>query len=119
MRIPEHVLHAFQLDGGGEGTSPAWDGGQRFGRVVVSPATETSVWSAKCREKLAGEVEGVRIARPVRATDGRLVVGGFAANEFAEGETAPRIDEAVGASLLIDAALTLSLIHISEPTRRS
>lgn len=113
MHIPEHVLRAFQLEGDGEDTSLAWDGGQRFGRVVVSPATETSVWSAKCREKLAGEIEGVRIARPVRATDGRLVVGGFAANEFAEGKAAARIDEAVGASLLVDAAL---VSHPSQPS---
>lgn len=106
MVIPEHVLHAFQVEGNGEQTSPAWDDGLRFGRVVVSPATETSVWSAKVREKIAGVVQGVRVARPVRATDGRLVVGGFAANEYAEGKAAARIDEAIGASLLIDAALT-------------
>lgn len=105
MSISEHVLHAFQLEGEGVETSPAWDSGLRFGRVVVSPATETSVWSAKVREQLAGDTDGVRIARPVRATDGRLVVGGFAANEFAPGDTAARIDEAVGASLLIDDAL--------------
>lgn len=112
MGIPEHVLHAFQLEGEGEETSAAWDSGLRYGRVVVSPASETSVWSAKLREQLAGGTDGVRIARPARATDGRLVVGGFAANEFAAGETAARIDEVVGASLLIDAALNS---HSAQP----
>lgn len=103
--VPEHVLRAFQLDGPGEAVPTAWGAGRRFGKVVVAPAGATSVWSGKVREKLAGSIDGVRIARPVRATDGRLVVGGFAANEFVEGSPQARVDEVVGASLLIDASL--------------
>ena len=52
MRIPEHVLRAFQLDGEeGVATSDVWDGGVRFGRVVVAPAQDAAVWSAKVRER--------------------------------------------------------------------
>lgn len=103
--IPGHVLAAFQLEGPGEPTSPAWDNGLRFGRVVVSPAPAAAVWSAKARELLAGSAEGLRVSKPVRATDGRLVVGGFTANEFVPGTPAARVDEAVSGALLFDAAL--------------
>lgn len=104
MRIPDHVLHAFQLDGQGVAVPAPW-GGVRFGKVVVAPASHASVWSGKVRERIAPQLAGVRVSRPVRATDGRLVVGGFAANEFEEGSPAARVDEVVGASLLIDATL--------------
>lgn len=103
--IPQHVLAAFQLEGAGEPTSPAWDNALRYGRVVVAPASATAAWSGKVRERLAGTVDGLRISRPVRSTDGRLVVGGFAASEFAEGAPAARVDEAVAGALLFDAAL--------------
>lgn len=103
--IPQHVLAAFQLEGTGEPTSPAWDNGRRFGRVVVSPAGPAAAWSGKVRERLAGTLDGLRISRPVRSTDGRLVVGGFVASEFAEGAAAARVDEAVAGALLFDAAL--------------
>lgn len=103
--IPQHVLAAFQLEGTGEPTSTAWDNGRRFGRVVVSPAGPAAAWSGKVRERLAGTLDGLRISRPVRSTDGRLVVGGFVASEFAEGAPAARVDEAVAGALLFDAAL--------------
>lgn len=103
-QIPEHVLAAFQVERAGKPVDVAWDGGLRFGRVVISPATPTSSWSSKAREKLATSLDGLRFSRPVRATDGRLVVGGFVANEFAEGTPAARVDEAIAGALLYDAA---------------
>lgn len=109
--IPQHVLAAFQLEGVGEPTSPAWDNGLRYGRVVVAPAGAAAAWSGKVRERLAGTVDGLRFSRPVRSTDGRLVVGGFVASEFAEGAPAARVDEAVAGALLFDAALE----HIEPP----
>ena len=114
MRIPEHVLRAFQVDGEGEPTSEAWGSGLRFGRVVIAPAQEDSAWSAKVRERVAPD-RGVRLSRPVRATDGRFVVGGFAATEFAEGAPAARVDEVMSASLLIDAALHSIPAPATEP----
>ena len=110
--IPGHVLSAFQLEGRGEPTSAAWGNGLRFGHVVVARANATSAWSGKAREKIAGNLDGMRISRPVRATDGRLVVGGYAANEFAEGAPAARIDEAVATALRFDVAVE----HLDAPT---
>ena len=106
MTVPAHVLSAFQLDD--ETPAPAgqfWDDGLCFGRVVLARATETSAWSGKAREK-AEPPEGLRISRPVRATDGRLIVGGYRATEFAPGEPRERVDEAVAAALRYDDAVT-------------
>lgn len=105
MTVPAHVLSAFQLDD--ETPAPAgqfWDDGLRFGRVVLARATETAAWSGKAREK-AEPPEGLRISRPVRATDGRLIVGGYRATEFAPGEPRERVDEAVAAALRYDDAV--------------
>lgn len=102
--IPDHVLAAFQLEGDTPAaTGPAWGNGARFGRVVVSRAVPTAAWSAKVRERLS--VPGLRVSRPVRATDGRFVVGGFAASDFAEGEVSSRVDEVIAAALAFDEAL--------------
>lgn len=104
--IPAHVLSAFQLDGiEGRPLGGAWEFGTRFGRVVVAEAGDTSAWSGKAREKIGGGPRGLlRVARPVRATDGRLIVGGFRADEFAEGEARARIDETIAAALRYDDA---------------
>lgn len=104
--IPGHVLSAFQLDGrAGMPLGPAWDNGVRYGRVVVSPASSTAAWSGKVREHADEFGSGIAISRPVRATDGRLVVGGFKAGEFVEGRVLSRIDEAVSAALRYDNAM--------------
>lgn len=104
MPIPGHVLSAFQVDGiAPVKLGAAWDFGARYDRVVVSAATATSAWSAKVRERFTSP--GVLVARPVRATDGRVVVGGFRASEFIEGDIAARADEAVAAALAFDEAM--------------
>lgn len=102
---PSHVLSAFQVDGvTAAPVSGAWGDAVRYGRTVVSRADATSAWSGKVREKIA-PVAGLRIARPVRATDGRLIVGGFKADEFSGGEALGRIDACVAAALLYDEAV--------------
>jgi uncharacterized protein (TIGR02569 family) len=85
-RPPEHVLAAFGL----VGVQPtslglAWDGGWRCGEVVLSMVADhaRAAWSAKVRETLF--VDGVRLARPVRSTDGRYVVSSWRADTFVAG----------------------------------
>lgn len=80
---PEHVLVAFGLAGAqpillGAG----WEGGWRCGEVVLSMVADNAraAWSARVRETLF--VDGVRLARPVRSTDGRYVVSGWRADTF-------------------------------------
>ena len=102
--IPEHVLSAFQVDGiAPTPLGDAWDRGARFDHVVIAPATATAAWSAKVRERFSSP--GLLLARPVRATDGRVVVAGFKANEYIEGEPAARADEAIAAALAYDKAM--------------
>lgn len=81
-----------------------WDGGWRCGDVVLSPVADhaRAAWSAKVRETL--EVDGVRLARPVRATDGRYVVAGWRADTFLEGTPEARHDEVVSVSMRLHQA---------------
>lgn len=105
--IPGHVLTAFGADeaGGAEPVfaGPAWDNGWTVGPLVFSEATDTAHWSASVRMKLS--VPGVRIARPARASDGRVVVGGWKASGHIPGELALRVDETVSAALRLAEAL--------------
>lgn len=81
-----------------------WDGGWLCGDVVLSAVADhaRAAWSAKVRETL--DVDGVRLARPVRSTDGRYVVSGWRADTFIEGTPEPRHDEVVSMSGRLHAA---------------
>lgn len=109
--IPAHVLTSFNADGAvPEAAGPAWDNGVKCGPVVIAAAPHHTKWSATVREKLS--VDGVRLARPVRSFDGRLVVAGYRASDFVEGTPLARIDEAVSAALRLDAALAEAKISV-------
>jgi len=102
---PDHVLAAFGLTG----LRPAplgsnWEGGWRCGEVVLSMVADhaRAAWSAKVRETLF--VDGVRLARPVRSTDGRYVVAGWRADTFVTGTPEPRHDEVVSAAVRLHEA---------------
>lgn len=105
MTIPGHVLTSFQVDESqAQPLGPEWGNGVRFGRIVISAAPEHTAWSSKVREKVA--VPGVRVARPVRTTDGRFTVAGYRATDFVEGEPGHRVDEAISAALRFDDSLS-------------
>lgn len=102
---PQHVCSTFGL----REVEPIplgadWDGGWRCGDVVLSPVADhaRAAWSAKVRETLT--VDGVRLARPVRSTDGRYVVSGWRADTYIVGASEPRHDEVVSLSLRLHAA---------------
>jgi uncharacterized protein (TIGR02569 family) len=102
---PEHVLSAFGLTG----VKPVllgagWEGGWRCGEVVLSIVADyaRAAWSARVRETLF--VDGVRLARPVRSTDGRYVVSGWRADTFVAGTPEPRHDEVVSAAVRLHEA---------------
>lgn len=67
----------------------------RCDEVLITRADDhaRATWSAAVRETL--QVEGVRVARPVRSTDGRWVVAGWVADTFLVGEPEPRYDEVI------------------------
>ena len=102
---PEHVLAAFGLGGGQPiPLGAGWEGGWRCGEVVLSLVADhaRAAWSAKVRETLF--VDGVRLARPVRSTDGRFVVSGWRADTFVAGSPEPRDDEVVSVAVRLHEA---------------
>ncbi|MCV7017813.1 TIGR02569 family protein [Mycolicibacterium aichiense] len=104
-RPPEHVLAAFGLKGHDpEPLGAGWEGGFKCGEVVLSVIADhaRAAWSAKARETLF--VDGVRLARPVRSTDGRYVVSGWRADTFVAGSPEPRHDEVVSAGVRLHEA---------------
>lgn len=103
---PEHVLATFGIRGdlAPEETGPGWERGWRYGEVVLSEVGDHArgAWSAGVRETL--QVEGVRMARPVRSSDGRWVVGGWSADTYLAGDPEPRHDEVVAVAGRLHAA---------------
>ena len=81
---------------------PAW----RCDAIVLRPVADTvlAAWSAGAIEDLAvAGVDGLRLARPVRASDGRRVVAGWAACHDVPGRVEPRHDDVIAASLRLHA----------------
>ncbi|MQA10791.1 MAG: TIGR02569 family protein [Pseudonocardiaceae bacterium] len=104
---PPHVCAAFGAKGAEPellGTGPVW----RCGEIALKPVVNTAeaAWIAQTLDTL--DVPGLRIARPLRSSDGRWVVGGWTAMRYLAGRFEPRYDEVVGVSIrLHDAAARL------------
>lgn len=85
----------------------AWAGRRAWlcGDVLVRAVADSAVasWSSGVLDGL--QVEGIRLSRPVRSSDGRWVVGGWAACRYVPGTLEPRYDAVVEASLRLHSAL--------------
>lgn len=103
-RPPEHVLGTFGIKSGQLEEVGDWSGGWRSGEIVLSMVADhaRAAWSAKVRETLF--VDGLRLARPIRSTDGRYVVSGWRADTFVAGTPEPRHDEVVSAGVRLHEA---------------
>lgn len=103
--LPPHVRSAFGVTDG-EPLPGVWAGRQawRCGEVLVRPVLDNAVaaWSAGVLDGL--EVDGVRLARPVRSSDGRWVVAGWAASRYVAGTLEPRYDAVVDTAMRLHAA---------------
>ena len=94
---PEHVRTAFGVREAvprprPDLPGPAW----RCDALVLRPVADTvlAAWSAGAIEELGtAGVDGLRLARPVRASDGRRVVAGWAASHDVPGRVEPRHDD--------------------------
>lgn len=100
---PPHVCAAF----GARGEAPEpMEGGVAWccADLVLKPAADAAeaAWVAQTLDPL--EPEDVRVARPVRSTDGRWVVAGWSATHNIGGRPEPRHDEVVAMSLRLHAA---------------
>ncbi len=103
--LPPHVQVAF----GVKDAQPRlieWAGQWAYqcGDALIRHVADNSVaaWSAGVLESL--EVDGVRLARPLRSSDGRWVVAGWAACRNIAGTSQPRHDDVVGAAMRLHAA---------------
>lgn len=76
----------------------------RCDEVVLKPVANTAeaAWAAQTLDVL--EPDEVRLAKPLRSTDGRWVVSGWSANRDIAGRPEPRHDEVVAMSLRLHAA---------------
>lgn len=106
VELPPHVRTAF-----GVAEAPrrqvAWAGRAAWlcDDILIRPVADNAMaaWSAGVLDGL--RADGVRTARPVRASDGRWVVGGWTACRYVPGTLEPRYTEMVGASLRLHQAL--------------
>jgi len=86
------------------------DGGQgrtwRCGNIVFKPVDDPveASWLANVFEQL--QVTGLRLARPVRSSDGRWVVSGWSAQRFVSGSSAARHDDILRISINLHEALS-------------
>lgn len=85
VTVPDHVRGAFGVVGGAAvpvvaGSGTGWLVASPGTSVVFRPVADTALanWSARVREEL--DVTGLRVALPVRSTDGRHVVSGWRAD---------------------------------------
>lgn len=101
---PEHVRAAFGVRNAEPEPLPDRGPVWRCGELVLEPvaATAGAAWVAQTLDTL--QVDGVRLARPLRSSDGRWVVAGWVANRYLAGRPEPRHDEVLAVSQRLHAA---------------
>ncbi len=106
--LPAHVRDSFHADPKepAKQLGAGWDYGWRIGGIVFIKVShpDRAAWSSRTREDL--QVDGVRIVRPIRSTDGRFINAGWRASAYVPGVLANRVDETVAAALRLDEALS-------------
>lgn len=104
--LPQHVRTAFGVrDATPEAVVSAGVRAWRCGDVVIRPVADAAIaaWSAGVLDGLTAD--GLRLALPVRSSDGRWVVAGWSAYHYLPGTPQPRHDETVQASLDLHEAM--------------
>lgn len=103
--LPLHVRTAFGVKDV-EPRPVTWAGRRAWhcGDVLIRAVPDNAVaaWSAGVLDGL--DVAGLRLARPVRSSDGRWIVAGWAASRFVPGTLEPRYDAVVDAGMRLHAA---------------
>lgn len=100
---PQHVLAAFGLAATGPerlGGGSAW----LCEDAVLTPVPDRqhAVWLAGVLARI--EAPGLRVARPIRSTDGRTLIGGWQAYRYLGGAVRVRPDELIRTSLRLHEA---------------
>lgn len=110
--LPPHVRTAFGM-GEIEPRAVMWAGRRVWhcpggpGRpdVLVRPVADNAIaaWSASVLDGLA--VEGLRVVQPVRSSDGRWVVAGWAASRYTAGSAEARHDQVLEVAVRLHQAI--------------
>ena len=103
--LPPHVRTAFGV-ADVEPVAVVWASRHAWqcGEVLIRPVADNALasWSAGVLDGL--HVDGVRLARPIRASDGRWIVAGWAACRRVAGVLEPRYDAVVDTANRLHAA---------------
>jgi uncharacterized protein (TIGR02569 family) len=109
--LPPHVRSAFGV-GEAEPRAVVWAGrrawhcvGEGDRDVLIRPVPDNAVaaWSASVLDGL--RVPGLRLVQPLRSSDGRWVVAGWAACRYLPGGVEPRHDEMLEAAVRLHSAI--------------
>ncbi|WP_051116301.1 TIGR02569 family protein [Amycolatopsis nigrescens] len=102
-RPPEHVRAAFGVRGVDIEPLPGGSG-WRCGDLVLKPVSDKAhaAWVARALDQV--RLPELRVARPVRSTDGRWIIAGWTANRYVSGVPEPRHDEVVLAAVKLHQA---------------
>ncbi|MGQ0575967.1 MAG: TIGR02569 family protein [Pseudonocardia sp.] len=110
--LPPHVRSAFGV-GDAEPRAVLWAGRRAWhcpaaddrADVLVRPVADNALaaWSASVLDGL--QVDGLRIVQPIRSSDGRWVVAGWAACRFVAGTVEPHHDAMLEAAARLHAAI--------------
>lgn len=100
---PDHVCAAFGANPADAELLPGetvW----RCGEIVLKQVTDKAhaIWLAQALDRI--DTPELRIARPVRSTDGRSIIGGWTASRYVPGVPEHRSDEVVLAALKLHRA---------------
>ncbi|RZQ62630.1 TIGR02569 family protein [Amycolatopsis suaedae] len=101
---PEHVCSAFGGRAADVEPLPGSDTAWRCDSVVLRRVTDRAraLWTARTLDSV--NVPDLRIAKPVRSTDGRWIVAGWSANRYLSGTPEHRPDEVVLAAVKLHQA---------------
>jgi uncharacterized protein (TIGR02569 family) len=99
---PDHVCRAFGADPADAELLPG-GGVWRCGETVLKPVADkaSTIWQAQALDRIEASLSKseLRIARSVRTTDGRLILGGWSAGRYLSGTPEYLADETVFAAL--------------------
>lgn len=116
QHVPDRIRRVFGVPEGDVRPEPGTSSRWRCGDVVCSRVADATVasLSARAREKLS--LDGIAVARPLRGSDGRYVVGGWRADRYTpEARLESRPDE----TLALAGTLGTALAGVWPPRRRS
>jgi uncharacterized protein (TIGR02569 family) len=114
---PAHVCAAF--GGDLDAAEPMPDSAVwRCGDLVLKPVTDQArtLWTARALDYI--DEPGLRVAKPVRSSDGRWIVGGWTASRYVSGTPEHRCDAAVLTAVKLHRA-TVGLPRPDFLTRRT